>query len=75
MEKFNALPLMDKCSVLHDHGMFVEAGKNGKSEYAIYSLEHIISAMQSCLQPDKTWVLLKSLQWKAGMWPTSSMSV
>jgi hypothetical protein len=39
MEKFNALSLKEKCSILHDHGTFVATGKNGKSEYAIYSLD------------------------------------
>jgi hypothetical protein len=39
MKKFNALTLKEKCSILHDHGIFVATGKNGTSEYAIYSLD------------------------------------
>jgi hypothetical protein len=39
MEAFNALPLIEKCSVLHDHGRFVDSYKNERSEYAIYVLD------------------------------------
>jgi hypothetical protein len=38
MEKFNVLPLVDKCSVLHEYGRFVDSFKNDKGDYAIYVL-------------------------------------